>query len=136
MCCRLRQRHLYIACGVALLLLKIQLCQSAALGAACSCVSTALCLHPAICTYVCCGSQGTLLLCSHRRVCAPNMLHCAALQDVAGCDEAKTEVMEFVNFLKVSLHWGVCQQLHRAEDLCTIGRHGEAGHNTSDASHS
>ena len=33
------------------------------------------------------------------------MLHCAALQDVAGCDEAKTEVMEFVNFLKVSSHW-------------------------------
>ena len=35
-------------------------------------------------------------------VCAPDIRECAALQDVAGCDEAKTEVMEFVNFLKVS----------------------------------
>lgn len=43
-----------------------------------------------------------MLLCYHSPVCASNILHCAALQDVAGCDEAKTEVMEFVNFLKVS----------------------------------
>ena len=34
---------------------------------------------------------------SHHNI---SILHCSSYRDVAGCEEAKLEIMEFVNFLK------------------------------------